>query len=108
MGNLDRFHSHFYNWYSTRELCPLQPLYVSTVDSGNLAGHLMTLMWGIEEVLGCKVLSPQAFRGLEDTLLLLIEAAREAAVSEGRPWPGAGRVASIRGGKGPFVVQGSL
>jgi len=48
MGNLDRFHSHFYNyWYSTRELFPLQPLYVSTVDSGNLAGHLLTLKWGI-------------------------------------------------------------
>jgi len=31
---------HLYNWYETDTLCPLKPLYVSTVDSGNLAGHL--------------------------------------------------------------------
>ena len=38
---------HFYNWYDTRTLEPLPPLYVSTVDSGNLAGHLLTLRPGL-------------------------------------------------------------
>jgi hypothetical protein len=38
---------HFYNWYDTRTLQPLLPLYVSAVDSGNLAGHLMTLRPGL-------------------------------------------------------------
>ncbi|MDE1150307.1 MAG: glucoamylase family protein [Azospirillaceae bacterium] len=43
MGNLARFRGHFYNWYDTRDLRPLDPPYVSSVDSGNLAGHLIAL-----------------------------------------------------------------
>jgi cyclic beta-1,2-glucan synthetase len=43
MSGLQRFRGHFYNWYDTRDLRPLDPRYVSTVDSGNLAGHLITL-----------------------------------------------------------------
>ena len=38
---------HFYNWYDTQSLKPLPPLYVSSVDSGNLAGHLLTLRPGL-------------------------------------------------------------
>ena len=37
MGRLERFRGHFYNWYETTDLRPLEPRYVSTVDSGNLA-----------------------------------------------------------------------
>jgi cyclic beta-1,2-glucan synthetase len=43
MNSLERFHGHFYNWYDTRTLRPLEPKYVSAVDSGNLAGHLIAL-----------------------------------------------------------------
>ena len=43
MDSLERYRGHFYNWYDTQSLKPLTPLYVSTVDSGNLAGHLLTL-----------------------------------------------------------------
>ena len=43
MESLERHRGHFYNWYDTQTLLPLAPLYVSTVDSGNLAGHLLTL-----------------------------------------------------------------
>ena len=43
MGGMQRFRGHFYNWYDTRDLHPLDPKYVSTVDSGNLAGHLIAL-----------------------------------------------------------------
>ena len=43
MGRLQRFRGHFYNWYGTADLRPLEPAYVSTVDSGNLAGHLIAL-----------------------------------------------------------------
>ena len=43
MSGLQRFRGHFYNWYDTRDLRPLDPRYVSTVDSGNLAGHLIAL-----------------------------------------------------------------
>ena len=43
MARLARFRGHFYNWYDTSDLRPLDPPYVSTVDSGNLAGHLIAL-----------------------------------------------------------------
>jgi hypothetical protein len=44
---LKRHEGHFYNWYDTQSLEPLPPLYVSSVDSGNLAGHLLTLRQGL-------------------------------------------------------------
>jgi cyclic beta-1,2-glucan synthetase len=43
MESLDKYRGHFYNWYDTGDLHPLEPKYVSTVDSGNLAGHLIAL-----------------------------------------------------------------
>ncbi len=43
MGRMQRFRGHFYNWYDTQDLRPLEPRYVSSVDSGNLAGHLIAL-----------------------------------------------------------------
>jgi cyclic beta-1,2-glucan synthetase len=42
MLRLERFRGHFFNWYDTSDLRPLEPRYVSSVDSGNLAAHLMT------------------------------------------------------------------
>ncbi len=38
MNGLERFRGHFYNWYDTHDLRPLEPKYISSVDSGNLAG----------------------------------------------------------------------
>ena len=43
MNKLDRFRGHFYNWYDLESLRVLDPAYVSTVDSGNLAGHLIAV-----------------------------------------------------------------
>ncbi len=43
LSRLERFRGHFYNWYDTRDMRALDPRYVSTVDSGNLAGHLIAL-----------------------------------------------------------------
>jgi cyclic beta-1,2-glucan synthetase len=43
LGRMERFRGHFLNWYDTRSLDPLHPRYVSSVDSGNLAGHLIAL-----------------------------------------------------------------
>ena len=40
---MQRFRGHFYNWYETQDLRVLEPPYVSSVDSGNLAGHLIAL-----------------------------------------------------------------
>lgn len=43
MHRLKRFKGHFFNWYGTEDLRVLDPAYVSSVDSGNLAGHLVAL-----------------------------------------------------------------
>jgi hypothetical protein len=50
---LQRYRGHFYNWYDTRTLAPLVPEYVSSVDSGNLAGYLLTTRMGLLQLAGC-------------------------------------------------------
>ena len=72
MHRLERYRGHFYNWYETRTLRPLHPLYVSSVDSGNLAGHLLTLAAGLREQAEEPVYTPQIFAGLRDTLKVLM------------------------------------
>ncbi|HSM10168.1 MAG TPA: glucoamylase family protein, partial [Lysobacter sp.] len=73
MDKLERYHGHFYNWYDTRTLQPLKPQYVSSVDSGNLAGSLLTLQAGLAELKHQPVLSANALQGLQDTLQVLAE-----------------------------------
>ena len=68
MEQLERYRGHFYNWYDTRTLQPLRPLYVSTVDSGNLAGHLLTLRPGLLALADEPVLAPSWRDGVHDTL----------------------------------------
>jgi cyclic beta-1,2-glucan synthetase len=43
LERMRRFRGHFYNWYDLQDLRVLEPAYISTVDSGNLAGHLVAL-----------------------------------------------------------------
>ncbi|MCL5674950.1 MAG: cyclic beta 1-2 glucan synthetase [Candidatus Omnitrophica bacterium] len=73
MGKMERFRGHFYNWYNTRSMEPLPPLYVSTVDSGNLAGYLLILKQGLLELAEKNVLPDNLFQGLEDTLFVIRE-----------------------------------
>ncbi len=73
MEKLERYRGHLYNWYDTRTLQALRPQYVSSVDSGNLAGCLLTLQEGLAELKNQPVLSSNAFQGLQDTLLVLAE-----------------------------------
>ena len=40
VDNLEKWNGHLYNWYNTKALTPLNPRYVSTVDSGNFVGYL--------------------------------------------------------------------
>ncbi len=73
MNLLDRYRGHFYNWYDTKTLVPLRPLYISSVDSGNLAGHLLTLKQGLLSLPDELILGPRLFEGIKDTLQILIE-----------------------------------
>lgn len=75
MDSLDRYRGHFYNWYDTGDLRPLDPKYISTVDSGNLAGHLIAVanacrFWREQPQLNAE----QVFDGLSDDLLLARDA----------------------------------
>ena len=72
MAGMRRFRGHFYNWYDTRTLEPLAPHYISTVDSGNLAGHLLVLRMGLLEASEAPFLGSQLRTGLEDTAALAL------------------------------------
>lgn len=74
MDRMDRHRGHWLNWYDTRSLRPLEPRYVSTVDSGNLAVSLVTLAEGLGEFSDGPVLQQALWSGLSDTLDLLSDA----------------------------------
>jgi cyclic beta-1,2-glucan synthetase len=82
MATLERFRGHFYNWYDTQTLKPLLPMYISSVDSGNLAGHVMTLHSGLLSLPEHKILAERTFEGLRDTLALLSEALGTPTISQ--------------------------
>ncbi len=74
MHRLELFRGHFYNWYDTRALHPLDPKYVSSVDSGNLAGHLLALGNGCRELLQQSSIEGDRFDGIHDAIQLLRDA----------------------------------
>ncbi|ARO87638.1 cyclic beta 1-2 glucan synthetase [Nitrosospira lacus] len=80
MEALERHAGHFYNWYDTETRAPLTR-YISTVDSGNLAGHLLTLRAGLLEAADGPIIGKQIFPGLNDTLQILEKTAGAPASS---------------------------
>lgn len=77
MSTLERYRGHFYNWYDTQTRQALQPRYVSTVDGGNLSGHLLTLRQGLLALIDEPILRVTYLDGLEDTLDVLLETVSE-------------------------------
>jgi cyclic beta-1,2-glucan synthetase len=77
MEKMERYNGHFYNWYDTETLDPLQPKYISTVDSGNLAGHLLVLRQGLLALPHQKIISIKLFEGLRDTFRVLTDTISE-------------------------------
>ena len=47
---LPKWNGHLYNWYDIKDLKPLEPKYVSSVDSGNFIGYLYVLKEFLEEI----------------------------------------------------------
>ena len=66
LHKLERFRGHFYNWYDTRSLAPLTPMYVSTVDSGNFMGLLLTLRPGLMSLPKDSIFPPRIFLSLSE------------------------------------------
>ncbi len=83
--SLPRHRGHLYNWYDTGTLEPLPPLYVSTVDSGNFAGHLLTLRQGLLALVDAPLLAPCTWQGLVDTCAVLVESFDDAPLLDGLP-----------------------
>jgi len=77
MNRLELFRGHFYNWYDTRTLHPLDPRYVSSVDSGNLAGHLLVVGNGCRELIQQASINSDMFAGIDDAIQLLRNALEE-------------------------------
>jgi len=79
MSQLELYRGHFYNWYDTRRLVPLDPKYVSSVDSGNLAANLLVLGNGCREIIQEPFAASRPFTGIADALNLLHEALEDIA-----------------------------
>jgi cyclic beta-1,2-glucan synthetase len=70
---MEKWNGHLYNWYDTSTLEPLHPIYVSTVDSGNLICYLTTLVQGLKEYYEKPLLDIAYFKGLNDTIRVGLE-----------------------------------
>ncbi|HXJ01520.1 MAG TPA: glucoamylase family protein, partial [Micropepsaceae bacterium] len=88
---LERFNGHFYNWYATDDRRPLLPKYISTVDSGNLAGHLLVVAQACREIAKTPLSSARRLAGVTDafelacdSLLLLTNRLRTPAANATR------------------------
>jgi cyclic beta-1,2-glucan synthetase len=69
LQHLPKYRGHLFNWYDTQSLVPLAPLYVSTVDSGNLLGYLLTLKAALATIVEEPAVIDRRLRdGLEDTI----------------------------------------
>ncbi|MEO8392355.1 MAG: cellobiose phosphorylase, partial [Chloroflexota bacterium] len=73
LDQLEHYRGHLLNWYDTESLVALAPRYVSTVDSGNLAGCLLVVEQACLAFPDTVALRPQRWQGLLDTLGLLEE-----------------------------------
>jgi len=105
LEELPRHRGHFYNWYDTATLQPLPPHYISTVDSGNLAGHLLTLRQGLLALADAPVLGPHTFDGLADTLGVLEETLEKAGAAPPQGDAKAVALAAFRGLLAPALAQ---
>jgi cyclic beta-1,2-glucan synthetase len=78
---LPRYRGHFYNWYDTRTLAPLIPEYVSSVDSGNLAGYLLTVRTGLLQLVREPLIHDRALDGVRDAVRLCEECLAQAPLT---------------------------
>ena len=73
LQRMEKYRGHFYNWYDTETLAPLAPKYVSTVDSGNFAGHLLTMQQGLLLLADKDIFTRNMYLGILDTLRILLQ-----------------------------------
>ena len=76
LERMRRYRGHFYNWYNLRDLHALEPAYISTVDSGNFAGHLIAVKQACLQAAG----QPDTTDAEKQRLKAIAERAREYAL----------------------------
>jgi cyclic beta-1,2-glucan synthetase len=81
---LEKREGHLLNWYDISNLQPLEPRYVSTVDSGNLAAYLWTLNEACEDLAACPLLTPAALEAARDAVDIALQEARSASSANQR------------------------
>lgn len=77
LDRVESYRGHILNWYDTQTLAPLEPRYISTVDSGNLAVALIALKQGSLEFARKPTIGRACFGCLDTTLDLLVAAIRD-------------------------------
>ncbi|MFL5381563.1 MAG: GH36-type glycosyl hydrolase domain-containing protein [Longimicrobiaceae bacterium] len=96
LERMRRFRGHFYNWYDLNDLSVLEPAYVSTVDSGNLAGHLVALRQACLEIAGRALDGGRTARALEAAFSLAARRLDELATSPAVLGDASARAAAAR------------
>jgi cyclic beta-1,2-glucan synthetase len=81
LDRMRRFRGHFYNWYELPACEVLEPAYISTVDSGNLAGHLVALRQACLDIPHRPVFDQSAWRVVSAALSLAEERVAAAAAT---------------------------
>ncbi len=71
LGHMQKYRGHLFNWYSTNNLKPLEPRYVSTVDSGNFVAALITTRQALEDLPSNEQPIERIFHALSDELAAL-------------------------------------
>lgn len=83
VDKMPKFNGQLYNWYSTHTLQPDEPLFVSTVDNGNLMCSLWTLKEGCAEILSDPILRPVSWQSIRDHVDLLSEVIEDQTDADG-------------------------
>jgi hypothetical protein len=78
---LQRFRGHLANWYDTQTLKALDPIFLSSVDNGNLVCCLWTLKQGVCSLMERPLFPPALFQSNLDMLDLLAEAMKQEGCS---------------------------
>lgn len=73
LPKLERYNGHLLNWYDIRTLAPLHPRYVSSVDSGNFAGHLLAIRTSLDALWRGPIIKPSFIHHLIARLTALLQ-----------------------------------
>ncbi|HKL20087.1 MAG TPA: glucoamylase family protein [Halalkalibaculum sp.] len=89
MKLLEKYNGHLYNWYDIENRELLNPRYISTVDSGNLAGSLIVVKQALQDIKSDRWPNPAFWEGLRETVWVLediLGALKQKTQSSSEPW----------------------